>query len=200
MPRRSCCGYLKAGHSGALASVKEQPVDVWVIAATNRNLADRVAEGRFRSDLMFRLQVLWVDLPPLRERDSDVLLLAEHFLSVVAAKYRKETPQLSADARSALVAHFWPGNVRELRNVIERAALVAGENDIVRADISIPNVRSESARTVMDGSTLREIEVTTLKNALAKCDGNVSRAAQILGVSRDTLRYRIEKFGLTRRA
>ena len=181
-----------------VGALKEQPVDVWVIAATNRNLAQRVAEGRFRSDLMFRLQVLWVDLPSLRERSSDVLMLAEHFLAESARRYGRMVPRLSTEARARLVGHGWPGNVRELRNVMERALLVSDDGVVDAHGIMLPDSTGPAVCTEGAAMTLQDIEVSTLKGALTRSDGNVSRAAGLLGISRDTLRYRMQKFGLGR--
>lgn len=168
-----------------------RPVDVWVVAATNRHLADLVAEGRFRGDLMFRLQVLWVDVPPLRERDADIVLLAESFVREFSRLYPGEQRTLSNEARARLVAHRWPGNVRELRNVIERATVLAGSGGEIRAS-HIMLAESSSA----PAETLEGMEVAMLRQALDRTNGNVTRAAALLGISRDTMRYRIEKFGL----
>ncbi|MEZ5659924.1 MAG: sigma-54 dependent transcriptional regulator [Burkholderiaceae bacterium] len=168
-----------------------RPVDVWVIAATNRHLADLVAEGAFRGDLMFRLQVLWVDVPPLRERDADILLLADAFLRHFSGLYPGPARRLSDDARARLLAHRWPGNVRELRNVIERATVLAGPGGEIRApQIMLTETQSAPA------ATLEGMEVAMLRQALERTNGNVTRAAALLGISRDTMRYRIEKFGL----
>jgi two-component system, NtrC family, response regulator AtoC len=179
-----------------VGSIKESPVDVWIVAATNRNLSDRVAEGSFRGDLMFRLQVLWVDLPPLRERDSDVLLLAEQFAADLSAKYGMEKPELSSTARSALLEYSWPGNIRELRNVMERAVLVAAGREVIAADLFPEDRSSATSMRPVGERTFQEIEINTLQGALDKTNGNVTRAAQALGISRDTLRYRMQKFGL----
>jgi DNA-binding NtrC family response regulator len=181
-----------------VGSLKEQQTDVWVIAATNRNLAERAAQGTFRSDLMFRLQVLWVDLPSLRERGSDVLMLAEHFLAEAAARYGRPVPALSKEARAALVGHSWPGNVRELRNVMERALLINDADEIGESCIQLPETSGFSASPAHEDRTLHDVEVSTLKTALSRSEGNVSRAAGLLGISRDTLRYRMQKFGLGR--
>ena len=180
-----------------VGSVKESPVDVWVVAATNRNLADRVAEGHFRGDLMYRLQVLWVDLPPLRERDSDVLALAAQFAADMSAKYGVDTPALSAEARAALVEHSWPGNIRELRNLMERAVLVSVGREILASDLFAGDRPPAISQPVNNDMTLKEIEISTLQGALKKARGNVSRAAENLGISRDTMRYRMQKFGLS---
>lgn len=181
-----------------VGGIDEKQVDVWVMAATNHNLLEKVANGTFRSDLFYRLQVLWVDVPPLRERDSDVLMLADHFLARASQRYGLETPVLSAEARSKILAHTWPGNIRELRNAMERTALIAGSHEIRAIDIDLPEHLLTAANGDQKPARLRDMEIATLKNALLKSGGNVSQAATNLGVSRDTLRYRMQKFGLGR--
>lgn len=189
---------LESGSARRVGALQEHELDVWLVAATNHNLAEKVAAGAFRADLMYRLQVLWLDLPPLRERDSDVLALAGYFMDRAAKRYGMETPVLSSDAGSKLVAHEWPGNIRELRNVMERAVLVAGTHELCATDIGITDLACMPTPRSSGGTTLREIEIETLKNALLSSGGNVSRAADVLGISRDTLRYRMQKFGLGR--
>ncbi len=181
-----------------VGSVQDLPVDVWVLAATNRSLSELVAAGSFRGDLMFRLQVLWVEIAPLRHRDSDALLLANELLQEFARKYDSPARSFASDARAVLIEHHWPGNVRELRNVIERATLLCPDAEI-RAEhlrISVQSV-AQGAR-IEEASTLAEVEVKLLRQALDRANGNVTRAAALLGISRDTLRYRVEKYGLGR--
>ena len=191
-----------------IGSLREQRVDVRIVAATHRPLEALVREGRFRADLYFRLSVVQVRLPPLREREGDILLLARHFLQQQAARYGKPAPELSASAQAALLGHAWHGNVRELRNVIEQAVLLNTGGAIAAQHLSLSNVASDAAdeagsrpvdtapRQAASGLTLPEMERQALLNALALSDGNVTRAARELGISRDTLRYRIEKHGL----
>lgn len=181
-----------------VGALKEQPADVWVVAATNRNLAERVGSGNFRSDLLYRLQVLWVDLPSLRERGSDVLMLAEHFLREAAARYGRTATPLATDARAKLVGHSWPGNVRELRNVMERALLINDDDEIRAGSIQLTDRVPSGPGSESGDITLQDVEMNALKSALSRCDGNVSRAAGLLGISRDTLRYRMQKFRLGR--
>ncbi len=186
-----------------VGALRDVPVDVWVIAATNRSLSAAVAAGTFRSDLVFRLQVLWVDIVPLRHRDSDVLLLATGLLAEFAARYDSPARTLSADARALLIEHHWPGNVRELRNVIERAVLLCPQAEIRAEHIRIgtPVAADIAAELGVDSAnTLVDVEVKMLRKALDRANGNVTRAATILGVTRDTLRYRMEKHRLSRKA
>jgi DNA-binding NtrC family response regulator len=190
-----------------LGSVREQPVSVRIVAATNRDLEAAVRDGRFRSDLYFRLRILQVRTTPLRERGDDVVLLARHFLEKMRLRYGKPRLALSAPALEALRAHGWSGNVRELRNVIEQCAIMA-HSDVIEPELlalSRFDPPPHSAVPVAAGghdaagalpATLPEIERRMLVQALEASRWNVTRAARELGISRDTLRYRIEKFGL----
>lgn len=173
-------------------------VDVWVIAATNQCITSMVADGKFRADLMFRLQVLWVEVPPLRARDSDVLLLATEFLTEFSTKYKRPVKTLSSDARANLLKHQWPGNIRELRNLIERAVLLCSGDQLESKHLHFSGPPSADSVRLDNSATLTEGEIYLLRNALEKTSGNVTRAASLLGVTRDTLRYRMEKHGLGR--
>ncbi len=186
-----------------LGSVREQRVDVRIVAATHRPLDQLVREGRFRADLYFRLRVVQLELPPLRERGDDVLLLARHFVAHHAARYGRPAPSFTPDAERALQAHAWPGNVRELRNLLEQAVLLARGHTIdaedlgLRDELPLPAARSaDTAPGALGSRTLPEMEREALAQALARAGWNVSRAARELGISRDTLRYRIDKHGL----
>ena len=191
-----------------LGSVREQRVDVRIVAATHRPLEALVADGRFRADLYFRLGVVQLRLPPLRERGEDILLLARHFLQVNAGRYGKPVPALAPSAERALLEHRWPGNVRELRNVIEQAVLLDNSGVIAAQQLAqsqlvfgpepAPAIETAPTRTAPDAGerTLPEMERDALVQALRRFEGNVTRAARELGISRDTLRYRVEKYGL----
>ena len=174
-----------------IGSTRERPLDVWVISATNRSLEDMVRESRFRQDLLFRLQVLWFEMPPLRDRDSDILLLSRRFLAEQAERYRKPVPELDSEARAALLQHRWPGNVRELRNVIERATVHAMNGHISARDLGLSGALPGAAP-----ERLEDLERAALRAALSQTSGNVTRAAERLGISRDTLRYRMRKYQL----
>ena len=174
-----------------IGATGDRPVDVWVISATNRSLADMVQDGRFRQDLLYRLQVLWFEMPPLRERDSDILVLARRFLAEQATRYRRPVPELTDDARAALLQHRWPGNVRELRNVIERATVRAVDGRVSASDLGL----ACGAEPDVPGR-LEDMERAALRTALEQTGGNVTRAAERLGISRDTLRYRLRKHRL----
>ena len=181
-----------------VGGTRAEAVDVWVITASNEDLAAATRERRFREDLYFRLARVTLRVPPLRERGNDVLLLAEHFLERAGREHGLPPRRLDPEAAGALLAHPWPGNVRELDNVIERAALFA-ETEVITARAlelpsaghaaspsGLPAVRPQPDRT--DRERLEEVWRQT--------DGNLSRAAERLGLKRNTLRYRLEKLGL----
>ena len=185
-----------------LGSVRLQKVDVRVLAATNRPLEAMVQAGTFRSDLFFRLGALRVNLPPLRERAGDVLVLARLFLARSSRRYGKSGLRFSDEALARLQAHHWPGNVRELANVVEQCVMLAADPLIEADDLALPvpldsvfaglePLGAEAAPT-----SLPETERRLLLNALERNRWNVTQAARALGISRDTLRYRIDKFGL----
>ena len=182
-----------------LGSVRDRAVNVRIISATNRPLEELVAAGRFRADLLFRLRIVALHVPPLRERAGDAWLLAGHFLERFARHYGKRELAFSPAARDAIGVHAWPGNVRELRNVVEQAVLLA--QGVV---IDTPALRLGAGFGAAAGApdaqarTLADVERAMLQRALDETGGNVTRAAQILGVSRDTLRYRMAKFGIGR--
>ena len=193
-----------------LGSVREQQVSVRIVTATNRDLEQMVRQGRFRSDLFFRLRILQLSTPPLRDRGDDVLVLARHFLEAHRLRYGKPVLTFSDEAEQRLRQHRWPGNVRELRNVIEHSVIMVHGTVIEARDLMLAQVdaepqpasapdpvpaRDESARGAVS-DTLPEMERQMLLRALEGHRWNVTRAARALGVSRDTLRYRIEKFQL----
>jgi DNA-binding NtrC family response regulator len=206
-----------------LGSVREQQVSLRVVAATNRDLEAMARDGRFRSDLFFRLRILHVRTPPLRSRGDDVAALARHFLRVQCARYGRPALELAPEALEALRAHPWPGNVRELRNVIEQSVIMARGERIEARDLVLTRWTAEGDTPGSAGSgtvtgtaspapgggppapaaapaaapTLAEAERRMLLEALNANRWNVSKAARQLGVSRDTLRYRMQKFGLT---
>ena len=182
---------------GGLADLR---VDVRVIAATNRNLEDEVKAGKFREDLFYRLQVMPIPLPPLRERRGDVPLLAHFYIDRFNREFRKRVRGLSPAAKDALDHYGWPGNVRELRNAIERAMLLV-EGDLLEPEhftTLTRSVASTSFRLPPEGVNLDDVERQLLTQALERANGNQTQAAHLLGINRDQVRYRIEKFGLTK--
>jgi transcriptional regulator with GAF, ATPase, and Fis domain len=176
-------------------------VDVRVIGATNRNLEEEVAKGSFRADLFYRLNVLPIRLPALREHAEDVPVLVKFFLDAFNTEFKKRIAGVSPAAQAVLQRYGWPGNVRELRNVVERAMLLAEGNLLEPADFGTLGkttpAPSDPFTLPADGVNLDELERSLVVQALKRSGGNQTRAAALLGMNRDQIRYRIEKFGLT---
>ncbi|MBI2461198.1 MAG: sigma 54-interacting transcriptional regulator [Candidatus Rokubacteria bacterium] len=182
-----------------LGATRSEPADVWIIAASNQDLAVAARARRFREDLYHRLAVLTLWLPPLRERGQDILHLAEHFLARACRDYALPSRALAADARAALLAYPWPGNIRELANVIERIALLSESGEVTAAVLGLPETgRGEPRQDPREpaAATLDEAVRGHLLDILRQTQWNISRAAARLGISRNTLRARIEKYGL----
>jgi DNA-binding NtrC family response regulator len=175
---------------------------VRIVAATNRNLEEQVQTGKFRADLMYRLKVFQITIPPLCARTSDIALLAQHFLALLATRYARPALLLDDSAMAALMAHHWPGNVRELRNTLERAVLLQHTGTLSAADLALPPPRSiliENApapASTPSAVSLDAMERDHLLHALQACNWNVTQAARKLDISRDTLRYRMDRHGL----
>ena len=180
---------------GGLADVR---VDVRVIAATNRDLEAEVKGGKFREDLFYRLQVMPILLPPLRERRGDVLLLANYFIDRFNREFRKRVRGLSPAAAQVLQQYQWPGNIRELRNAIERAMLLIDKEWLEPDNFTTltRTVAPTQFRLPPEGVNLEDVERQLLTQALERAGGNQTQAAQLLGINRDQVRYRLEKFGL----
>lgn len=187
-----------------LGGIKDVQVEVRVIAATNRRLTDAIEDGRFRLDLYYRLNVIQLCIPALRDRREDILPLAEHFIRVYNDKFKRHVQGVSHAAAAALMSHSWPGNVRELRNVIERAMVLEETERIQVSSLYIasssgaltrPPAAAEEPEAPFQAS-LAEAEKNMVMKALQKAGGNQTRAAVLLGVTRDTLRYKMKKFNL----
>src|SRR6516164_2719088 len=185
---------LETGELERVGSSKTQRVDVRVLSATNANLKDEVAAGRFRGDLLFRLNTIEVHLPPLRDRREDIPGLAAHFLEVHARRYRKNLIGFDSAAIKTLVQHSWPGNVRELDHAVERAALLAQGATIRLGELGLRIDRDATSR--IEDMSLEEVEGFLIKKAMARFDGNVSQAAKALGLSRSALYRRLQRYGL----
>jgi two-component system, NtrC family, response regulator AtoC len=180
-------------------------VDVRVVAATNRDLAKAVAAGQFREELYYRLNVIPVTLPPLRDRKEDIPLLVQHFLGRFSTELGRPIEGVSPEAMAALVAHAWPGNVRELRNVLERGAVVAKKPVIQVGDLGLPQPEAGAAPAQNGGAvsrgeppSLEEIERRHVAEVLAFTNGNVTQAARVLGIDRMTLYNKMKRYGLRR--
>ena len=180
---------------GGLADIR---VDVRVIAATNRDLEEQVEAGKFREDLFYRLQVMPITLPALRERRGDIPVLANFFVDRFNREFRKRVRGLSPAASELLEQYQWPGNVRELRNAIERAMLLIDREWLEPADFTTltRSVSPAQFRLPPEGVNLEDVERQLLIQALERAGGNQTQAAQLLGINRDQVRYRMEKFGL----
>lgn len=182
----------------AVGSTRSKKVDVRFVAATNKDLHREVQEGRFREDLFYRLNVITIDLPPLRERREDIEPLAMHFLKIYTARMKKELRGIDGEALKMMVQYDWPGNVRELENVIERAVILARTDTITQALLPIgtnrerPSAAHEQAPLV----ALEEIERRHIEAVLARTGSHKSRSAEILGISRKTLDRKIVEYGL----
>jgi DNA-binding NtrC family response regulator len=185
---------LETGEFERVGSSMTRRVNVRVVSATNSDLHQEVASGRFRQDLLFRINTIEVRVPPLRERREDIPPLAHHFLRQHAGRYRKPTRAFSEAAMRSLIEHPWPGNVRELDHAVERAVLMAAGTDIGPADLGL-RLGSEAAAR-LDDMSLEEVESFLIRKALGRFDGNVSRAAEALGLSRSALYRRLQRYGL----
>ncbi len=185
---------LETGEMERVGSSKTQTVDVRMISATNADLRVECADGRFREDLLFRLNTVEISLPPLRERRDDIPALAGHFLARYAGRYRRTIQGFEPAALQQMLHHHWPGNVRELDHTIERAVLMARGERIESADLGLNTQRTVTQN--LDELSLETVEAILIKKALARASGNVSHAADALGLSRGALYRRIEKYGL----
>jgi DNA-binding NtrC family response regulator len=167
---------------------------VRIISASNANLTDEVAAGRFRQDLLFRLNTIEIGLPPLRDRREDIMPLATNFLRQHAQRYRKQIGGFDEPGRQRLLQHSFPGNVRELDHVIERAVLMSQGPQIKVSDLGLTSAASDSTR--LEDMSLEEVEAFLIKKALARADGNARRAAEALGLSRSAFYRRLQHYGL----
>jgi two-component system response regulator AtoC len=183
-----------------LGGLKDIELDARVIAATNRNLREAVKEGAFRQDLYFRLNVIHIDIPPLRERRADIVPLARFFVDQYNLKFKRHIEGLTSEAETALLLHHWPGNVRELRNAIERAMILEDSSRITAASLPLETdarevLAAQAASVPEEWVPLEESERRLVERALATAAGNQTQAARLLSITRDTLRYKMKKFG-----
>jgi DNA-binding NtrC family response regulator len=188
---------LQTGEVQRVGSSRLRFVNVRVLSATNANLPAEIAAGRFREDLLYRLNTVIIHLPPLRDRREDIAPLAVHFLAHYSARYRKPVEAFAADALDVMMAHSWPGNVRELAHSIERAVLMAdgGARAITARDLNLPRVPRAAGRSP-DAQSLEEAERIFIEKVLARHDGDVRLAAQQLGMSRSALYRRLQQYGV----
>jgi DNA-binding NtrC family response regulator len=184
---------LETGEVERVGASRARKIDVRILSATNADIPAEVAAGRFREDLLFRLNTIEIRLPPLRERQGDIGPLAEHFLRRYAARYRKALAGFEPEALQALASHAWPGNVRELDHALERAVLMAPGPLVRSADLGL---RGGGAAARLEDLPLEEVERVLIRTALERHGGNVSQAAKALGLSRSALYRRLQHHGL----
>ena len=192
--------FLETKRFRRLGSTAEKEVKVRFITATNKVLHELVKNGEFREDLFYRLNVVEIKLPSLKEMERDVLIIANHFLKVFNSEFKKSIKKFSKKAEEKILSHSWPGNVRELGNCIERSMIFCEGQILEEDDILFQEICLDENHVQMDiqssGVSLEQVEKQLIQSALKIVNGNKSKAAQLLGVSRDTLRYRIEKHDL----
>ncbi len=193
--------FLEAGECQAVGKTHPEKVDVRIIAATNCNLQEKVSQGLFRKDLFYRLNVVPLELPALRQRGSDIISLTNHFIEMTATAHGLEIPTLTKAAYNSMKSYRWPGNVRELKNVCERLCILLQNQEI---DVSnLPTEITSTSSTVNHGFSLPEkgidletLEIDLIQQALSRTNGNRSKSARLLGISRDTMLYRMSKYDL----
>jgi DNA-binding NtrC family response regulator len=185
---------LEKGELERVGSSQTRRVDVRLLCATNAQLHEEAKAGNFREDLLFRINTVEIHLPPLRDRREDIPLLAQHFLSRLRMRYRKQVNGISAAAMQLMMQYAWPGNVRELEHTIERALLLSSGEEIEPANLSIGTARP--AALSLENMSIDEMEAMLIRKVLRRCDGNISQASESLGLSRAALYRRMEKYGL----
>jgi DNA-binding NtrC family response regulator len=184
---------LERGEFERVGSSRTIRADVRLISATNADIAVEVSAGRFRQDLLFRLNTIQIHLPALRERRDDIDLLAQHFLKQHVMRYRKAITGFDQESAAAMRSYAWPGNVRELNHAVERAVLMAQGKVIRLSDLAL---NASASVPKLDDMSLEEVEAFLIKKTLSRCDGNARKAAELLGLSRSAFYRRLEKYGL----
>ena len=187
-----------------VGGLKDIKVNVRIIAATNQKLREKVEKSLFREDLYYRLKVIPLDMPPLRERREDIPLLINHFIDTFNKEYRKNIQGVSPEALKLLINYNWPGNVRELRNLIERAVILENKKFITPEDLPreimpcfpLETPSGDEFALPENGIDLEQLEKNLILQALTRTNGNKTQAARLLSISRDVLRYRIKKYNL----
>lgn len=198
--------FIELAECQKVGATRVEKVDVRIIAATNRDLRQEIAKGRFREDLFYRLHIIPLEIPPLRERTGDISLLLSHFTHELATAYDVQAPCYSKSAVKCLNAYQWPGNVRELRNFCERMTILLAGKTIELENIPLeirtpPKTLEDHSGSIIslpdNGISLEKVEIELIQQALDKTVGNRSKAARLLGLTRDTLLYRIKKYSLS---
>jgi DNA-binding NtrC family response regulator len=188
---------LETGEFERVGSSRTHKVNARVLSATNADLHAEVADGKFRQDLLFRLNTVEIHIPPLRERREDIEPLARHFLWQHCERYRRNIDGFTPGSVEAMKEHSWPGNVRELDHVVERAVLMSSGGVITAFDLALKSARDSGSAGRIDEMSLEEVERLLIKKALARFGGNANRAAEALGLSRSALYRRLQKYGLS---
>ena len=179
-----------------VGSASSKEIDIRLVCATNQSLNEMVAESTFRQDLLFRINTIEIELPPLRDRKEDIKALAQHFISLYSKKYKKEISECSPETITKLEKHSWPGNVRELQHSVERAVIMSEKDLLQPSDFLLTKDAESSEQVVFDDYNLEEVEKMVLRKALKKHEGNISKAADELGLTRASLYRRMDKYGL----
>ena len=185
---------IESGEFERVGSSRTRRVNCRLISATNADLREEVASGRFREDLLFRLNTVEIHVPPLRNRREDIAALAKHFLKQHDLRYRKQMAGFDASAMQALLSHSWPGNIRELDHAVERSVLMADGTQVKSGDLALQPPRDSGSR--LEEMSLEDVEQYLIKKTLARHNGNVSQAAGALGLSRSALYRRLQRYGL----
>ncbi len=179
-----------------VGAVTSKPIDIRLVCATNQSLKEMVAEGSFRQDLLFRINTIEIQLPPLRDRKEDIELLVNHFIKLYSSKYKKQMKGLDKATLNKLKGYSWPGNVRELQHAVERAVIMAESDILLPGDFLLHEAQSQSEQVEIEDYNLEEVEKMVLRKALRKHEGNISKAAEELGLTRASLYRRLDKYGL----
>ena len=181
----------------SLGGRKEIPVDVRVVCATNQNLEEMVSNKEFREDLFYRITEITLNIPPLRDREEDVLILANFFLQQYAAEYKRNVKSFSDDGLQALKSHRWPGNIRELQNKVKSSVIMTTGTQVTAFDLGFFEHENTEYELSLNLRTVREsAETIAIQKAYALTEGNMSKAAELLGITRPTLYSLIEKYGI----
>ena len=179
-----------------LGSNKSRPVDIRLICATNMPIHDMVKSKEFRQDLLYRINTVEIPIPPLREREEDIPLLTDYFLTIYCTKYKKPVKTISAAALKKMTTYHWPGNVRELQHAIERAVILSDSQVLQPEDFFFSKPEKESNDFFIDNYNLEEVEKTVICKVIETYKGNISQAAYVLGLTRTSLYRRMEKYGI----
>ncbi|MDH5765178.1 MAG: sigma-54 dependent transcriptional regulator [Gammaproteobacteria bacterium] len=192
--------FIEYGECQCVGDAIPHNIDVRLVAATNRNIAEQVKKGLFREDLYYRLKIVPLELPSLKKREKDILLIVNYFIASLAEQYGKAKPRFTSSALKQLQNYSWPGNVRELRNLCERLVVLLAGQEITETNLPVDIVSSDTSssgfKLPLHGLNLEYLEMDLLKQALGVSGGNKSRAARLLGISRDAFLYRLKKYSI----